>query len=131
MPAALPTAGYLDARNVKHGLKGAEFENVGYGIEASFKGHPPLFGAFGARRTSSSLFSTLRKAWLVLLMNHDATGLGGDCYGDSGGPKFVPGQNLIVAITVTGDAICRATSWDYRLDTPGARDFLDDYLALP
>lgn len=130
-PAALPAAGYLDTANRKNGLKGAEFENVGYGLAAFFKGHHPSYGGAGTRRESRSVFMALRKAWLGLLMNTDATGLGGDCYGDSGGPKFVPGQNLMVAITVTGDAICRATSWDYRLDTPGARAFLSDHLALP
>jgi len=26
---------------------------------------------------------------------------------------------------------CRATSWDYRLDTQSARDFLGQFVALP
>jgi hypothetical protein len=40
-------------------------------------------------------------------------------------------SNPIVSITVTGDAMCRATDKTYRLDTPAARDFLDDFVALP
>jgi hypothetical protein len=38
---------------------------------------------------------------------------------------------MIVATVTLGDAICRATSWDYRLDTPSARNFLGNYVPLP
>lgn len=129
--AGLPAAGYLDARNVKNGLKGALFENVGYGITVSHKGHPPAFGGGGVRLVSTSPFMALKPWWLVLKMNADATGLGGDCFGDSGGPKFVPGQNLIVATVITGDRFCRSTSQDWRLDTPEARAFLGTHVNLP
>jgi hypothetical protein len=65
-------------------------------------------------------------------MNEDATGEGGDCFGDSGSPKFRDGnRNMIVATVTRGDVICRATSWDYRLDTPSARNFLQDHVTLP
>jgi hypothetical protein len=37
----------------------------------------------------------------------------------------------VAAITITGDAICRATNVDYRLDTPPARAFLGQYVTLP
>ncbi len=62
-----------------------------------------------------------------------STGSGGTCYGDSGGPHFLggPDSNLIVSITVTGDAPCRATDVTYRLDTESARAFLDDFVDLP
>jgi secreted trypsin-like serine protease len=62
-----------------------------------------------------------------------ATGSGGTCYGDSGGPHFLggPRSNLIVSITVTGDAVCKATDKTYRLDTAAARAFLDDFVAVP
>jgi secreted trypsin-like serine protease len=75
---------------------------------------------------------TLEKAWLLLSMN-PSTGSGGACYGDSGGPHFLGGveSNLIVSITITGDAMCRATDKTYRLDTEAAREFLDDFVALP
>jgi secreted trypsin-like serine protease len=74
----------------------------------------------------------LEEAWLLLSMN-PSTGSGGTCYGDSGGPHFLGGvdSNLIVSITITGDAWCRATDKTYRLDTPAARAFLDDFVRLP
>ena len=40
-------------------------------------------------------------------------------------------SNLSASITITGDAWCRATDKTYRVDTPAARDFLDDFVTLP
>jgi hypothetical protein len=65
-------------------------------------------------------------------MNQNRTGQGGDCYGDSGSPKFFDGNtSLIVATVTSGDNVCRATSRDYRLDTPSARTFLGNFVSLP
>jgi len=57
-----------------------------------------------------------------------ATGNGGGCYGDSGGANFLGTSDVLAAITITGDAVCRATNVVYRLDTESARAFLADYL---
>ena len=127
----LPTAGELDQLAAKGALANALFVNVGYGNSASRTG-PPRFGWDGKRNTSKSEFMGLQPTWLGLLMNTSATGEGGDCYGDSGGPKFLDGnQNKIYATVTTGDYPCRATTWDWRLDTPEARAFLASYVALP
>ncbi len=40
-------------------------------------------------------------------------------------------SDLLVSITVTGDALCRATDKTYWLDTAVARSFLDDFVDLP
>jgi hypothetical protein len=40
-------------------------------------------------------------------------------------------SNLVVSNTVTGDTVCKATDKTYRIDTPSARDFLDDFVHLP
>lgn len=57
-----------------------------------------------------------------------ATGNGGTCYGDSGGPHFL--GDVVVSVTVTGDVPCKATDKTYRVDTPWARDFLDAFVTL-
>lgn len=130
-PYNLPPAGYLDQLNQAGSLKKAVFVNVGYGASSNRTGRP-TFGYDGLRNQSQSLFRTLTPAWLGLRMNAAATGFGGDCYGDSGGPKFLASDlTTVVATVVTGDAICRATSWDYRLDTDAARSFLGGFVALP
>ena len=107
------------------------FVNVGYGTSSTLTGQPQ-FPFDGVRKFSKSEFMGLRPTWLGLLMNSHATGLGGDCVGDSGGPKFLDGNpDVIVATVTTGDHPCRATSWDWRLDTPEARGFLGQYVKLP
>jgi hypothetical protein len=130
-PLNLPRAGILDALSAKGELSKALFVNVGYGTDATPTG-PPGFSFDGVRKASKSEFMGLQPTWLGLLMNTAATGEGGDCYGDSGGPKFLDGDATTIYATVTtGDVPCRATSWDWRLDTPEARGFLGKYVKLP
>jgi hypothetical protein len=79
---------------------------------------------------ATGTLNSTNATWLRVSMN-PAIGNGGTCYGDSGGPNFLGASDVIAAITITGDAICRSTNVDYRLDTPSARDFLSQYVALP
>ncbi len=128
----LPPKGMLDDLAAQGGLNHAIFINVGYGTANTRTGVPD-FPYDGLRKMSESEFMALQPAWLGLLMNTSATDLGGDCYGDSGGPKFLKGgdPNMIFATVTTGDFPCRATSWDYRLDTEEARVFLGRFVKLP
>src|SRR5215210_3219925 len=130
-PLQLPPAGYLDGLKASGVIDDLIFVNVGYGTSSTRTG-PPGFPFDGKRSYSKSEFMGLQPTWLGLLMNTSATGLGGDCYGDSGGPKFIDGNSsMIVATVTTGDYPCRATTWDWRLDTPQARAFLGQYVQLP
>ena len=130
-PLGLPPAGLLDALSAQNGLKDQRFINVGYGVDASSSGHP-TYSYDGQRRVSTSQFKSLQKAWLGLAMNASATGEGGDCYGDSGGPKFLAGNTSMIVGTVSwGDTPCRTLSKSYRLDTPSARSFLGRFVQLP
>jgi len=130
-PMRLPTRHELDALAAKGGLVNAIFVNVGYGTSASQTGLP-RFSYDGKRNMSESEFMALQPTWLGLLMNNSATGLGGDCYGDSGGPKFLSSNpGVVYATVITGDYNCRATSWDYRMDSDGSRAFLSQHVTLP
>lgn len=130
-PLQLPPAGYLDDLKASGAINNLLFVNVGYGTSSTRTG-PPDFPFDGKRSYSKSEFMGLQPTWLGLLMNNNATGEGGDCYGDSGGPKFIDGNSkMIVATVTTGDYPCRATTWDWRLDTPEARAFLGKYVTLP
>jgi hypothetical protein len=131
IPAELPEAGLLDDLD----LTGQRFTAVGYGVqERTTGGGQSTFGRSGTRMYSVSTFRALNKTWLRLSQN-PATGDSGTCFGDSGGPNFLGAgsseTNIIVAITITGDAVCRATNTTYRLDTPSARAFLSQFVALP
>ena len=131
VPYRLPTRGELGALSASGTLVSAIFINVGYGTSSTRTGVPD-FPWDGRRSISESEFMALQPFWLGLLMNSNATGLGGDCYGDSGGPKFLKTNPGVVYATVTtGDYVCRATSWDYRTDTDDARTFLGRFVTLP
>lgn len=132
-PVQLPEAGLLNEMKASHELRDATFTAVGYGtVRESITGGFAGITDNSERRYATQSFLALRKSWLQLSMN-PATGNGGTCYGDSGGPHFLggPDSNLQVSLTVTGDAVCKATDTTYRLDTASAREFLSGYITLP
>lgn len=127
-PATLPACGLLDQLVAQNGLKTATFTSVGYGVQNRVVGGGvPFFQDLNPipRMFSFSSFNSLNGGYIRLSQN-PSTGNGGTCFGDSGGPNFmtVNGQQLIVAITITGDSVCRSTNVDYRLDTVSAQGFL-------
>jgi hypothetical protein len=131
-PADLPEVGLLDQMAAAGTLKGSLFTAVGYGVhEPEVGGGPPVFPYDGMRWRSVSSFRALNEAWLRLSQNN-ATGDSGTCFGDSGGPNFLGAgageTDTIASITITGDAMCRATNETYRLDTEVAADFLEPFL---
>jgi secreted trypsin-like serine protease len=125
-PAELPAAGSLSD------LSGTEiFTAVGYGayeVTNGPGGHQFLFN--DVRMMATGTLNSTNPSWLRISMN-PSTGNGGTCYGDSGGPNFLGTTQVIAAITITGDAVCRSTNVDYRLDTESARSFLGQYVVLP
>jgi secreted trypsin-like serine protease len=130
-PAELPPIGLLDRMKDAGTLDDVSFTTVGYGLSVTFKEGPPAFSWDGVRRASMSPFAGLTQSSLVLLQNSDATEEGGACYGDSGAPRFLGATNLVVGVTSSGDAVCRAIGFSQRTDTQSARAFLDDFVSLP
>ena len=128
-PAVLPTLGLLDELAAKNALHGVSFTTVGYGSEDRFgnRSNPmPRMFAFSA-------FRALTPGFLQLSINPTLNN-GGACFGDSGGPDFLPvdGKLILMSInSVGGDHVCRATSGNYRLDTATARNFLRNFVTLP
>jgi hypothetical protein len=94
----------------------------------------PVFHYADVRHAATGSLNAVNPSWLRVSMN-PATGDGGTCYGYSGGPNFLgtgAGETDIVAgTTITGDSMCRATNVTYRTDTPAARSFLGQFVALP
>jgi V8-like Glu-specific endopeptidase len=125
-PARLPAAGSLAKL-----LSTQTFTSVGYGayeVTNSPGGHQFLYN--DVRGVATGTLNSINASWLRISMN-PAKGDGGTCYGDSGGPNFLGSTDIVAATTITGDAICRSTNVDYRLDTVAARSFLSAYVALP
>jgi hypothetical protein len=131
-PATLPTPNQLGALGPQ-GLNDTSWIVAGYGTQEARRGpgghtHP----GGGVRMKAPVTFDALNDAWVRLAMTAPQ-GNGGACYGDSGGPNFATlnGKLTLAATTITGDTPCYATNVVYRLDTPGARDFLRPFVTLP
>ena len=128
-PAVLPTLGLLDELAAKNGLNAVLFTAVGYGSGDRFgKQSNPI-----PRMFAFSAFRALQPGFLQLSIN-PALNNGGACFGDSGGPDFLPVDGKLILMSVNsvgGDHVCRATSGNYRLDTITARDFLKNFVTLP
>ena len=131
--AQLPTHNQLGVMASQKALAGTLFDLVGYGCHADGSTGGPHRIDCGSRErlTASAPFQALRPNWLVLNINGNATGEGGQCYGDSGGPQFLHNTTRIVSVTSHGDAVCRASNLNARLDTDAARAFLAQYIGLP
>lgn len=129
-PAKLPAAGALDAFSV-----GAPFAAAGYGSGGEPARRPGQSPCRRARvRHDHAQRREPRVAWLRL-SQATATGGGGTCDGDSGGPDFIgsgsPETTTIAGTTSTGDAFRNACNVTCRLDTPSARASLGRFVVLP
>lgn len=134
-PARLPEAGLLDELKDDGLLRETRFTAVGYGTvrDDNHAGWQGILDNLD-RNQAEQGFHSLTKAWLTLPMT-PSNGNGGTCYGDSGGPHFIhldgAETDIVVSLTVTGDAQCKASDRTYRTDTESARAFLDDFVVLP
>jgi secreted trypsin-like serine protease len=134
-PVRLPAAGLLDRMKANGTLNRALFTSVGYGIQEPETGPGGITHDFPMERWyAAGEFNALNKSWLRI-SQVQATGDGGTCSGDSGGPQFLGAgateTKTQVSITITGDLECFATNVTYRLDTPQARAFLGQFVTLP
>jgi hypothetical protein len=135
LPATLPEEGFLDDLRdqglLRQGKEEADFTLVGYGATLDFP--PPQFNWDLRRRYAESEYQALLKAWLRMSQNQ-ATGDGGTCAGDSGGPAFwtdpETAVDILVGITSWGDSPCVAIGFNYRTDTAPARAFIADVIAF-
>lgn len=138
-PAPLPPAGLLD--DLKKGKSlhpGDPFTVVGYGAIGFADGFPTFDGQ---RRSAEVPYRSLNGEAVTLDTKRNDYSI---CFGDSGGPNFleVDGQDVLTSVTWWSGAgplspnvidLNCAGVWHraYRLDIPQARDFLDDFVALP
>ena len=129
----LPRAGYLDQLKAAGTLKFRVADIVGYGAIPlwELKGRIQ-FGFDGVRRSGTSTIIGLDKANLHFTQNRNGNGTGsGLCFGDSGSPQLDRGTLLVLSVTSYGNGQCNSNNQNYRVDTPLARAFLSQFLALP
>lgn len=129
-PAALPEEGFLDdlkaAGLLRDKMDGALFTLVGYG--GTLEWPPPEISYDDLRRAAYSEYKSLTPVWLHMAQNVNQDN-GGTCFGDSGGPAFwvdpLDGTETLLGVTSWGDAVCVATSFNYRVDTPDSVAFIE------
>ena len=132
-PARL--AGPEDIRQLTQGAP-ARVEIPGYGVSRYVGGaggsgkRTPDYGSTGTRRLAVAALGSVSPGWLRL----HSTSSADVCTGDSGAPALLAGTNLVVGITAVewslSGAECESGPWEQRVDTPGARAFLAEYVAL-
>ena len=58
-------------------------------------------------------------------------GVGGSCFGDSGGPVFVNNTNQVIAVVSYGPSqTCHGADYSWRVDTVAAYEFIGTYVDL-
>ena len=130
-PASVPPqVGYLDTLGLDQTTK---LTVVGYGTSEKIiiKGeNGPQFPFEGDRGYGIGGFNALTKDALKMSQNA-AHGDSGACYGDSGGPTFLGAapndENVVLAVTSTGDIPCYSTNVSSRTDSPSAQAFLSGF----
>ncbi len=129
----LPALDMLDSYKTKRGQQKLKFDAVGYGLQKSF---PDAAGwkdvAEKVRMVSYPRLIQINTPgftgdFSLLLSNN--TNTGGTCYGDSGGPNFLEGTNVVAGITSFGlNPTCGGTGGVFRTDRANVQDFVNDYL---
>ena len=97
---------------------------MGYGLLDGFP--PPNLQNNEDRWFAVSPYGGLNRGNLHLEQNPNSTGLGGTCFGDSGGPHFWEETLLLVSVTSWGDANCRSNDMTQRVDLASVLDWLEE-----
>jgi len=120
-PASLPAPGTGD--RLAH--DGVVPVSVGYGYSLRLANKD--FG-YDGRRHAGSIPVVSQTSTLLRL---DGPGGAQLCFGDSGGPQYLPGSNVVVSVTSGGSPACRGATAATRLDSASSRAFLASYTAEP
>jgi hypothetical protein len=121
----LPGVGALDAY-ATGSKKEARFTVSGYGIS----GVSPAVVSFRERLTAESYLVNNEAPITEFNLKTTANasqGKGGTCNGDSGGPVFFKGTNVIAAVTSFGmNGQCKGLDFSYRLDRAPVLAWIND-----
>jgi len=129
-PVSMATYGALPKAGLVNTLKeGQRLTVVGYGTRGFdlVVSKPPLQPQprplDNRYRATVRLLSPIDPAVDDQLVTTSGIGIRGDgegiCFGDSGGPLFMPDQQTIVGVTSVGYPVCRGPGYYQRMDLPG------------
>ncbi len=124
----LPALNVLDQYKTKRGINPARFDAVGYGLQKSFPDAAAWKEvAVKIRMVAHPRLIQINNKFVgegsILLSNNANTG--GTCFGDSGGPNFLAGTNIIAGVTSFGrNSTCAGTGGVYRVDRADDLDWI-------
>jgi hypothetical protein len=132
VPARIPGAGYLDDLSTHRGLNDVYFTHVGYGTQSV---RPrPLSQVVRYQGVSAlvNLVNSLTGGFNLQTTASPGNGRSGICFGDSGGPAFYEGTDIVVGIhSFVLNNNCKGTAVSYRVDIPTSLDFLAGFGVTP
>jgi secreted trypsin-like serine protease len=124
----LAPEGFLSDLKAEGEIQDDTFVAVGYGL---LEGFPPSTQTDNESRWfSTSPYGGLTQNSLHLQGNTNATGQGGTCFGDSGGPHFWQDTLILVSVTSWGDANCRSNDMTQRTDIASVLDWLAEEFGI-
>jgi len=128
--APLGTAQVLAQRASTRNL--ALIETVGYGIQ-SVQPHPQeIESRFKSTSRIVNLSGSISRGGNLHTLNNPSPvgGVGGSCFGDSGGPLFVNNTNQVVAVVSFGfSKTCHGADYSWRVDTRPSQNFINQFLS--
>jgi len=128
----LPTVDQLDALKTRRGTQDVTFTAVGYGLQKSFPDAASWQNeSKKVRMVATPKLNQINTGFVgnfsLLLSNNANTG--GTCFGDSGGPNFLGGSNLVAGVTSYGiNGNCAGTGGVFRMDRQNVLDFVNSFL---
>lgn len=128
---AAPALNSEDAWKTKRGQQKVTFDAVGYGLQESFPAQSanPSVG-LRIRMIAHPKLDQINVPGYVgdfsLVLSNNAK-TGGTCFGDSGGPNFLAGTNVVAAVTSFGkNGNCAGQGGVFRMDRSWSLAFLAD-----
>jgi V8-like Glu-specific endopeptidase len=116
-PATLPTAGAADGL----AKDAVALSSVGYGYSDRLgKGF-----LYDGLRHAAAMPVASETATLLRISSQTGAQL---CFGDSGGPQYLPGSSTVVSVTSGGNPVCKGNATATRLDSASARGFLSSFV---
>lgn len=131
-PASIPSEGYLDGLATQRGQDDVYFTHVGYGTQSIRPQYVSNVLRYQGVSALVNLRSALTDGFNLQTTANPGAGRSGICFGDSGGPAFFEGTDIVVGIhSFVLNNNCKGTALSYRVDIPTSLEFLASFGVHP
>lgn len=127
--AVLPRVGVVDTLRNK-----SRIDYVGYGVNQRFVGGgPPVWGGPRVRLFAQGLLvapgTFTHSAYVIKYSLNASQGKGGTCFGDSGGPDLLPGNDTVIAVnSYVTNTNCTGVGYSSRIDRADTLSWIRSFL---